>query len=268
MRRVALKVAYIGTEYHGFQRQPNLETVEEKLIEALKSANLINDLKKAEYSIAGRTDKGVNALGNIISFITDESVIINQINNFLPKDIRILAKTDVPMGFKPRYAKNRHYRYLIVNCFHLNLVKMIDASKIFKGTHNFRNFSKRDEKNPVRTINDIKISNKNNVVMVDVIGESFLWNMVRKMVKVLIMIGKDELRIEELDELFDPKIEANIVPMPPEGLILMDIEYNGVEFEYDEYAINKFIKVLKEEYLLNKTMAAVEDDMIMELMDY
>jgi tRNA pseudouridine38-40 synthase len=137
MRKVALKVAYIGTDFHGFQRQPDLKTVEGELIEALKNANLIDNPKDSGYAIAGRTDRGVHALGNVISFRTPEEVIINQINDFLPKSIRILAKAGVRFGFKPRFAKRRHYRYTVVNKDHLDLDKIKEASKIFEGTHDF-----------------------------------------------------------------------------------------------------------------------------------
>ena len=82
MRKVALKVAYIGTDFHGFQRQPDFKTVEGELIDALKNANLIDNPKDSGYAIAGRTDRGVHALGNVISFRTPEEVIINQINDF------------------------------------------------------------------------------------------------------------------------------------------------------------------------------------------
>lgn len=75
MRKVALKVAYIGTDFHGFQRQPDNKTVEGELISALREANLIDDLKDSGYAIAGRTDRGVHALGNVISFRSDGNII-------------------------------------------------------------------------------------------------------------------------------------------------------------------------------------------------
>ena len=92
MENVALKVAYIGTHFHGFQRQPNLKTVEGEILNALKKADLIDNIKNSGYSIAGRTDRGVHALGNVIAFRTDGEVIINHINDFLPQNIRILGK--------------------------------------------------------------------------------------------------------------------------------------------------------------------------------
>lgn len=268
MRKVALKVAYIGTDFHGFQRQPDVKTVEGELIGALKAANLIDNLKDSGYSIAGRTDRGVHALGNVISFRTNEEVVINQINDYLPKSIRILAKAGVRFGFKPRYAKSRHYRYIIVNRKNLNLKAMEEASQILKGTHDFSNFSKRSERNPIRTIDNIEISKKNEIILIDVVGESFLWNMVRKIASVLFLVGNSELNISEIQTMLDPSITCPVTPMPPEGLILMDTKYENINFKYDEYAKNKFLSVLEEEYAYNMTIAAVENVMMDKLTDY
>jgi tRNA pseudouridine38-40 synthase len=268
MRKVALKVAYIGTDFHGFQRQPDFKTVEGELIDALKNANLIDNLKDSGYAIAGRTDRGVHALGNVVSFRTEEDVIINQINDFLPKSIRILAKAGVRFGFKPRFAKYRHYRYTIVNNDDLNLDKIREASQIFQGSHDFSNFSKRSERNPVRKIDNVEINVNDNLLIIDVIGESFLWNMVRKISTALFLVGNDELSIKKLQTFFDPSTTAAITPMPPEGLILMDTIYEGVAFKYDEYAKSKFLSALMEEYTYNQTIAAAEKIMMDELIGH
>lgn len=268
MRKVALKVAYIGTDFHGFQRQPDVNTVENELINALKSADLIDNLKDSGYAIAGRTDRGVHALGNVISFRTPEDVVINQINDHLPKSIRILAKAGVPFGFKPRYAKNRYYRYVITGREDLDLDKMEEASKIMEGTHDYSNFSKRTERNPERTIDEIKISKKDDILILDVLGESFLWNMVRKIASVLFLVGTSDLDIDEVKKFLDPSFDAAITPMPPEGLILMDTVYENIKFKYDDYALEKFLKALNEEYLYNRTIANVEKVMMEGLGEY
>lgn len=268
MRKVALKVAYIGTDFHGFQRQPNFKTVEGELIEALRNANLIDNLKDSGYGIAGRTDRGVHALGNVISFRTPEEVVINQINDFLPKSIRILAKAGVRFGFKPRFAKSRHYKYIITNGVHLDLNKIEEASKILQGTHDFSNFSKRSERNPIRTIDSIEISKDNDLLTVDVVGESFLWNMIRKIATTLFLVGNDELGIDKLQTFFDPTNVAAIAPMPPEGLILVDTVYEGIVFKCDEYAKGKFLSALEEEYVYNRTIAAAEKIMMDKLINY
>ena len=271
MGGVAFKVAYIGTDFYGFQRQPNRRTVEEELLNAFKNLNLMDDPKSSRYSIAGRTDRGVHAMGNVVSFVTDSKVIINQINDYLVDEIQIIGKAEVPYNFKPRFAESRYYRYVLVDDpldgRDLDVDKMIKASKIFKGTHNFSNFSKRNERSPIRTIKDIKIIEKNGLILVDVIGESFLWNMVRRMVAVLLKVGKGQMELNEVTELLNSISYAPIFLVPPEGLILMDVKYDGVEFEYDRYARKKFLKTLKMEYMQKKTIAAVQKEMMGNLMD-
>lgn len=95
MKRTALKIGYIGSNFHGFQRQPNVRTVEEEIINTLRKLGYIGDLKQARFRIAGRTDSGVHSLGNVISFQSEKEVLINQINTNLPDDIKRLSKAPV-----------------------------------------------------------------------------------------------------------------------------------------------------------------------------
>lgn len=263
--RVALKIAYLGTEYYGFQRQPGLTTVEGEILSALTETGVVSDVNKCGFGVAGRTDRGVHCLGNVITFLTEEEVRINQINDVLPKSIRVLGQTKVPLRFKVRYALSRHYRYLlpiIPGDVHPDLDEMVAAAELFKGTHDFTNFSKKSERNPVRTIDEIKVTMGRDLIQFDVIGESFLWNMVRKMVSLLSMVGRKELPAKIIDELFDPEKDICIVPMPPEGLILMEVTYSAIKFHEDPYAVKTFKSFLKGEYLKNQTIALSQKEML------
>jgi tRNA pseudouridine38-40 synthase len=271
MVKTAFKVAYIGTDFYGFQRQPDLPTVEGELLKAFKKVGLADNPETSGYSIAGRTDRGVHAMGNVVCLKTDAEISINQINRHLPASIQIIGRADVPNGFKPRYAEYRHYRYILIKNPHdnysLDLEAMQKASKLMEGEHNFQNFSKRSERAPIRIVNSIRITQKSDVIVFDVIGRSFLWNMVRKMVKILTMIGKGDMLLNELNLLFNPDIPASITPVSPDGLILMDVVYNGIKFSQEEYAKNNFMKTLKEEYIQRKTIVAVEEEIIKVLKD-
>jgi tRNA pseudouridine38-40 synthase len=264
--KTAFKIAYIGTDFHGFQRQPGLPTIEGELIKAFKIVGAIKDMEGSHYSIAGRTDRGVHALGNVVALKTKSQATINQINYHLPSSIQIIGKTDVPDGFKPRFAEYRHYKYVFFNDpydeQHLNLKKMQSASKILLGTHNFQNFTKRCERAPIRTVKKLEVSQKGRITIFDVVGESFLWNMVRKMVQVINLVGKGEKTEEELYLLLNPDIPASITPVAPDGLILMDVKYSGVEFSMDKYAKNNFFKTIKEEYIRRRTIASSEEQMM------
>jgi tRNA pseudouridine38-40 synthase len=270
MLNVALKLAYLGTGFHGFQRQPDLRTVEGELIKALESAGVVDNLKQSNYSIASRTDRGVHALGNVVAFRTDKKITINHINDFLPKDIRILGISSIPLGFRPRFAHRRHYRYVVCRdqweeeC---DMEKMQEAALVMEGTHNFLNFSKRNERNPLRRVERVRITQRNCHYLVDVLGESFLWNMVRKMVSVLLSTGKSEIDLKDVKNFLNPKCKVAIAPISPEGLILMEVCYQGVKFQEDAYARERFTMTLMEECRSHQRMLVTAEEMIRALYD-
>jgi len=144
---------------------------------------------------------------------------------------------------------------------------MVQAAKLFIGTHDFRNFSKKSERNPVRTIEKMEIGKDKDLICVDVIGESFLWNMVRKIVSVLLMVGDREIKPEDIVEYFAPHKEFPIRPAPPEGLILMNVKYSGIEFTEDAYAINSFRTFLLNEFIKSRTITSSQMEMIKALKD-
>jgi tRNA pseudouridine38-40 synthase len=253
MKKVALKIAYIGSNFYGFQRQPNFRTVEGELIKTLEKLQMFDNVKEGRFSIAGRTDRGVHSLGNVISFQSEKEVIINQINDNLPDDVQILAKAPVRFGFKPRYAMKRHYRYFFKDNFQedqLDIKSIEKLSKIFEGTHDFTNFSKRDQKSPIRKIDKIDVvisknpDKKSLKLYIDVFGESFLWNMVRKMMKVFYEVGHGDMDLNTVEKLFNPACKYNIKPLSPENLVLMNIQYKDIKFQYDDYASERFRRIL------------------------
>lgn len=259
MRRVALKIAYVGSKFHGYQRQPNYRTVEGELLDCFFEAGLIEDTWKAHYSVAGRTDKGVHSTGNVISFITDEEVRINYLNGLLPKDIKIIGEARVPYGFKVRFPLTRTYTY--IQPFNpylnedLNFSDMQTAMNYFIGEHNFRNFSKRNEKNPNRKIVNMKMEVEDNLLIFEVTGVSFLWNMVRKMVTSLIRVGNGSLEVKDIEKLLQPvdlRETIRLQPAPANGLILSELNYKNINFSDCEYSMEKLAEYLKKEFMHNE----------------
>ena len=284
MKRTALKIGYIGTNFHGFQRQPDLRTVEEELIYHLRKLNYIDDLKKSRFRIAGRTDAGVHSLGNVISFQSEKEVRVNEINNSLPDDIQILAKAPVRYAFKPRYAQMRQYRYLLFQ--DLDIDKLRECGEIFKGTHNFTNFTKRFQKTTTRTIDDIKITKVDledyhkrefpnlhdtlTPIFVDIYGESFLWNMVRKMMRVFVDVALGKMDLDDVERLLNPdpdESRACIKVMEAEYLILMDIQYDGIKFKYDDYACERFRRGLVDSLSDLQKRYAIRESIVKSLND-
>ena len=282
MKRTALKIGYIGTNFHGFQRQPDLRTVEEELIYHLRKLNYIDDLKKSRFRIAGRTDAGVHSLGNVISFQSEKDVRINEINNSLPDDIQILASAPVRYAFKPRYAQMRQYRYVLFQ--DLDIDKLKQCAEVFKGTHNFTNFTKRFQKTTTRTIEDIKITKADltdyhkkefpnlhdtlSPIFVDIYGESFFCFLVRKMMRVFVDVATDKMSLDEVEKLLNPAKgdpRANIKVMEADYLILMDIQYDGIKFRYDDYACERFKRDLVDSLSDLQKRYAVRESMIKSL---
>ena len=284
MKRTALKIGYIGTNFHGFQRQPDLRTVEEELIYHLRKLNYIDDLKKSRFRIAGRTDAGVHSLGNVISFQSEKDVRVNEINNSLPDDIQILASAPVRYAFKPRYAQMRQYRYMLFQ--DLDIDKLRECAEIFKGTHNFTNFTKRFQKTTTRTIDDIKVTKVDledyhkrefpnlhdtiSPIFIDIYGESFLWNMVRKMMRVFVDVAIGKMTLDEVQDLLNPPQDApraNIKVMEAEYLILMDIQYDGIKFRYDDYACERFKRDLVDSLSDIQKRYAIRESIVKSLKD-
>lgn len=265
MRRVALKIAYIGTNFHGYQRQPNYRTVEGELLKVLMETGIIEDTWNAHYSVSGRTDKGVHATGNVISFMTDEEIYINKLNGLLPDDIKIIGEARVPYSFKVRFPLNRTYTYIQPKSEDLNLDLMCHAMDLMIGEHNFRNFSKRNEKNPNREILSMDLINSDNVLIFKVTGRSFLWNMVRKIVTSLMMIGKGELTLNDIEELLKPQDLRHCIrlrPAPACGLILSDMEYKNIKFKDNLYAKEKLIEILHKQYDKNRQKMITDEKLI------
>ncbi|MEE0942514.1 MAG: tRNA pseudouridine(38-40) synthase TruA [Methanobrevibacter sp.] len=284
MKRTALKIGYIGTNFHGFQRQPDLRTVEEELIYHLRKLDYIDDLKKSRFRIAGRTDAGVHSLGNVISFQSEKDVRVNEINNSLPDDIQILASAPVRYAFKPRYAQMRQYRYMLFQ--DLDIDKLRECAEIFKGTHNFTNFTKRFQKTTTRTIDDIKVTKVDledyhkrefpnlhdtiSPIFIDIYGESFLWNMVRKMMRVFVDVAIGKMTLDEVQDLLNPLEDApraNIKVMEAEYLILMDIQYDGIKFKYDDYACERFKRDLVDSLSDLQKRYAIRESIVKSLKD-
>lgn len=231
--RFASKFAYDGKSFFGYAKQPKLRTVEGEIINALKKTKIVYE----NFGSASRTDRGVSALGNVISFNTDFKGNILSALNANVKDIWFYAVSRVDEKFNPRYAKERWYRYFLFNSG-LDVDKMKKASELFVGVHDFSNFARVENKNPVRKINSLKIKEKGDFIVIDIKAESFLWNMVRRIVSVLEKAGRNETKIDVVKDALESKERFDFGSAEPEGLILMDVKYD-FDFEKDEKVVRK-----------------------------
>ena len=244
MRRIRLIVSYDGTNYCGWQKQPNGITIEEVL------NNAISKLTGEEIEIiaASRTDSGVHAYGNVAVFDTNARMEADKfafaINQRLPDDIRIQYSDEVEAGWHPR--KNdciKIYTYRILNrkidipterlyahfCyFNLDVEKMREASGYFIGTHDFTSFcsQKSQASSPVRTIFSLEVLQDEDMITIVVRGDGFLYNMIRIIAGTLIKVGMGVYPpsyITEIMKARDRKFAGQT--MPAKGLTLVEIEY-------------------------------------------
>ncbi|NYT01821.1 MAG: tRNA pseudouridine(38-40) synthase TruA [Methanosarcinales archaeon] len=241
--KVAIKLAYLGGAYYGLQRQPDLPTVESVVRKALAGIGVIN----GDFCYAGRTDRGVNALCQVIDFWIDEDLerlaVPRVLNSRLPRDIWAWAYAVAPIGFSARWnATWREYRYLL---YHpgLDLEAMRRAGEELLGVHDFRNFSSAKE-DTVREVQKLEVQERGGLYVLDIRANGFLWNMVRKIAGALEAIGCQDRDPGWISELLDPRINRGAPVAPPEGLILMDVGYDGLDWKVDLYARRRAARML------------------------
>lgn len=244
MKRVKLIVSYDGTDYCGWQVQPNGITVEEVLNKALQK------LTGEEICVIGasRTDSGVHALGNVAVFDTETTIpaerIAAALNQRLPENIVIRSSEEVPLDFHPRYCDcSKTYEYRILNAkipvptmrhthyfvsYDLNVENMRQAASYLVGEHDFMSFCnvRTDVENTVRTIYSLDIVKQGEELVVRITGNGFLYNMVRIIVGTLVRVGRGFYKPEKVKEILEAKDrKAAGVTAPPQGLYLVGIEY-------------------------------------------
>jgi tRNA pseudouridine38-40 synthase len=244
--RYAMKLFYLGDseKIEGFQRQIGKITVEGYLLEAFRRAGLLRDFESASYSAAGRTDKGVHALGQVVVISTNEKLILPAINTHLPENIIVWGSKVVNELFHPRYdAISRHYCYY-THYSNENLSLMLEGAKILEGIHDFKLFSKSNPSvSTIREIYQIAIELKEPFLVFHVIANSFLWQMVRRIVYSLLKIGRMDWNLQDLQDLLEGTPRPNIFTTPNPtnesgALILWDIEY-PFQFQLDIKSLEK-----------------------------
>lgn len=243
MRNLKLTIQYDGIKYCGWQKQPNSSGIQGTIEYA------IYEITKEKVNIigSGRTDAGVHALGQVANFKTNSNIpaarIPDALNAKLPKDISIIDCQEVSDDFHSRYsATGKIYRYLIYNkpyrsplykdiSYHvrydLDIEKMRIEAQSLLGTHEFKGFmsSGSSVKDTVRTIHNISIEESGDLIVLEVEGNGFLYNMVRIIVGTLVDIGRGRID-KPLEEIIasQDRGEAGHTA-PAHGLFLKKVHY-------------------------------------------
>lgn len=244
MRKILVTISYDGTNYHGWQRQPNKITIESEFEKAC------NKIFVHGFELVGtsRTDRGVHALGQRATIETEANIPVERIcdalNSNLPDDIVVTNAEEVDLNFHPRYcAKEKTYEYKIVNNEYMipqlrnyaefekkniDIIKMKEASKYFIGEHDFKGFcaSKSSIKSTVRYIKNICIDKKNNIILITFIGNGFLYNMIRIIAGTLVYVGLGKIPPDEIPEIIQSKDRTRAGrTLKAAGLTLIEIKY-------------------------------------------
>ncbi len=262
--RYAISVQYIGKNYSGSQIQLKdgelleLPTIQAELEKALRtlilSGQKAHGNEPAKYNnrqikaiFSGRTDKGVNALNQVVHFDTDETIVASkflyQINEILPDDISVSDLRIVDANFHAqKSAKKRHYRFEFINrrCknafdgdlmrvkYEINIDRMQKALDYLIGEHDFSSFKSSGTLNPSKICNiyEAKVSKTGDKVVIDIVGNRFLYNMVRTIVGTLLEIEGHNLAPEHMLEVLEAKDRRKAgMTVSPYGLTLMNVMY-------------------------------------------
>jgi tRNA pseudouridine38-40 synthase len=247
MRRIKIDIAYDGTDYHGWQVQPGLPTIQGTLEQVLSEI----EGKPVQVAGSGRTDAGVHALAQVAAFSIENPIpagnLLRAANRLLPHDIRIVRVEEVDAGFHPRFnakAKTYEYRifrgeiclpferrYVYHHPYPLDMGEMMRLAPLLEGEHDFTAFAATDDRDElggskVRTIFCSRLSLEADRLIYRVRGSGFLKHMVRNIVGVLMEIGKGNVDEAGLLARLDP--EAGILAgptVPSRGLFLISVEY-------------------------------------------
>ena len=240
-KRLAYRVAYDGRDYHGFQRQPDVATIEDELLAACAALDVTVNAESPPpgYAAAGRTDAGVSALAQTIVFNGPSWVSPGALNAELPSEIRVWAVATPPEDFHPRYdAIEREYQYWQwADGMHLRRTRAA-ASRLI-GTHDFQNFT-TDSDDTIRTVTSISVVPDGPFLRLSVTSQGFLRGQVRRMVEAVAAIGRGDRPLSFIDRALEsrPLTGADgIPPAPAAHLILTDVQYQDVHFETNPRAV-------------------------------
>ena len=252
-RNIALKVAYDGTNYHGFQRQLPItkSTLAIQNVLEDKLQKIFND--KIELAAAGRTDAGVHALGQVVSFSTEGTIPIDKVqlaaSSLLPSDIVVLEAWETNSDFNARRsAKSKIYIYRILTgkvsnpfvnryAWHirypLDVEAMRSALSLLVGKYDFSAFRAAGgaPMSPVRTIFSAGIDFNNDfygspIMTIKIHANGFLYHMARNIVGSLVAVGRGRFSVEDFKRIFDGCDRNKAAPTaPPQGLCLYEVFY-------------------------------------------
>ena len=245
MKNVKIIIEYEGTDYHGWQCQADLPTVQKTIEDAIRKITR-EDVK---ITGSGRTDAGVHAIGQVANFFIetqmDTDTLRKALNSTLPRDISIIKTQEVPDGFHAQFSsRSKVYEYRIFNRPHppalqrnrvwhiqekLDTKKMREAAAYLEGTHDFSVFATADitVKTTVRTVKRVHVrKTREGIISVEIEADGFLKRMVRMITGTLVETGRGKLSPEGFAQILaEGQKTKNVFTAPPGGLFLKKVIY-------------------------------------------
>ncbi len=245
MRNIKIVIEYDGTDYHGWQCQADIPTVQKTIEDAIHQITK----EKVKITGSGRTDSGVHAMGQVANFLTethmDPETLKKALNSTLPRDISIIKTQEVPNYFHAQFnSLSKVYEYRIFNkpyppalqrnkVWHvsekLDSEKMKKSAAYLEGTHDFSVFATADitVKSTVRTVKQVSIrKTREGLILIEIEANGFLKRMVRMITGTLVETGKGKLAPEEFGQILAKGQKTkNVFTAPPQGLFLKKVLY-------------------------------------------
>jgi tRNA pseudouridine38-40 synthase len=247
MRNIKLTLCYDGTDFHGWQRQPGLRTVQQVVEEAV--LDLTGETRAVTAS--SRTDAGVHALGQVVQFLTisrhSGDTFVRALNALLPPQVRVLSAREMPQAFHATLdATSKRYRYVIDNgpvadpfqlrySWHvhpaLDIAAMNEGARLLLGRHDFHSFETDwpNRTSSVRTIRELTVERAGAFVTIEVEADGFLYNMVRSIAGTLNLVGAGKRPPSWVADVLAALCRARAGPTaPPRGLFLVRVQYGSI----------------------------------------
>lgn len=238
----AYRIAYDGRSYHGFQRQPDVDTVEGLLLDALTRLGIANEQPPSGYSAAGRTDAGASALAQTVAFDAPNWLRPAALNTELPEDIHAWAHAEVPPDFHATHDPlEREYRY-ILDVTALDTDRLRTALDRMIGEHDFHNLT-ADRHRTRRRIRSISIERADDLAVITIRAGGFCRQQVRRMIALARQVATGSVALDFIDRILDSEPISGgrgIGPLPAEPLVLTAVDYPPeIEFTVDHTAADR-----------------------------
>ena len=224
--RLAIKIAYQGKGLAGSQIQPDVKTVQSEI---LKDISKVDKNSEPDLKMAGRTDSGVRALGNVIAVTTkfkDPEKFLKALNA-VSLSVYYRAYAVVDGTFNPRHATERIYRYILPS-EDLDISRMKECARLFVGEHDFKRFCRADERSTVVDMHSVDVSLNDSAITIEFRADHFLWNMIRRITAAIRSVGQGR-PIDDVVEALNGK-DVTFGLARPDALTLTDVIYEGIEF--------------------------------------